>query len=137
MQEKEGMFLTTGVFIHDENQSNPLEELPNGFGSFGYKSGLITTHPDLIKCNIDPIGDNNYMEKTHYTGKGGIFGQQTSITTPISYRNLEKEIPGFKFSNGPCNPCKAFNTPSDYSCKFKLNIDNDNKTSSAWKHLWN
>jgi hypothetical protein len=152
-QTKEGQFLINGISIHD-NEPNPQETLPSGFGSFGYKSGLITPMNDVIKCNIDPYNNNSKLEKIHYTGKGGIFEEQTKIVTPLDYHNLESEIPGFKFINGPCNPCKVFDSPSNYSCPFELDIhekdnyknnkNNKNKTgsiqttiSSVWKYLWN
>jgi len=121
MQTPEGRALIDGVTIHNKNNNNnPLETLPDGFGSFGYTSGLVTPLNDEIKCNIDPFSNNSYIEKKHYTGKDGIFGQQTSVTTPIDYHNLEKEIPGFRFLNGPCNPCKLFNSTPDYSCPFEI-----------------
>jgi hypothetical protein len=136
-QTKEGDFLINGIVIHN-NLPNPLEDLPSGFGSFGYKSGLIKSKNDMIKCNIDALGNNSHLEKIHYTGKGGIFGEQTKKTTPVDYTNLEKEIPGFKFINGPCNPCSIFNNPSDYSCKFELNnLRNEPQgISSIWKYIW-
>jgi hypothetical protein len=149
-QTKEGQFLINGVSIHN-NVPNPQEDLPSGFGSFGYKSGLISKLNDVIKCNIDPYKNNSHLEKTHYTGKGGIFNQQTKIVTPVDYHDLEREIPGFTFTKQPCNPCKVFDNPSDYSCPFELNIqykdkkDKDKKDkpnqssgiSSIWKYLWN
>jgi hypothetical protein len=144
-QTKEGDFLINGLSIHNTNPKtnpNPLEDLPSGYGSFGYESGLITEKNDIIKCNIDPFNNNSHLEKTHYTGKGGIFGEQTKKITPLNYNNLEAEIPGFKFIDGPCNPCSIFNNPSDYSCRYQLNIknhinnNNENEISSVWKYLW-
>jgi len=136
-QTKEGDFLINGVSIHNQTP-NPLEDLPSGYGSFGYQSGLITEKNDIIKCNIDPFGNNSHLEKTHYTGKGGIFGEQTKKVSPVNYANLENEIPGFKFIDGPCNPCAAFNNPSDYSCRYQLNNlpNEDNGPSPVWKYLW-
>jgi hypothetical protein len=151
-QTKEGQFLINGITLHN-NAPNPQQELPSGFGSFGYKSGLVTKLNDVIKCNIDPYNNNSHLEKIHYTGKGGIFNQQTKIVTPLDYHNLESEIPGFTFTKQPCNPCKVFDNPSDYSCPFELNLSVKNKNknrnknrnknkissgiSSIWKYLWN
>jgi hypothetical protein len=147
-QTKEGQFLINGISIHD-NKPNPLEDLPSGFGSFGYHSGLISPMKDVIKCNIDPYGNNSHLEKIHYTGKGGILGEQTKTTTALDYNQLETEIPGFTFLNQPCNPCKVFNNPADYSCAFDLQLKEKNNantnintnintdTSSIWKYLWN
>jgi len=147
-QTKEGQFLINGIAIHN-NVPNPQEDLPSGFGSFGYKSGLISKLNDVIKCNIDPYKNNSHLEKTHYTGKGGIFNEQTKIVTQVDYHDLEREIPGFTFIKQPCNPCKVFDNPSDYSCPFELNIQdkdkyekdkyNPNQTSgisSIWNYLW-
>ena len=147
METKEGIFLLSGVQIND-GKKNELEDLPSGFGDFGYKSGLITHMYPVIKCKIDDNG-NSSLEKTTYTGKGGIFGEQTSITNKVDYNNLESEIPGFKFLNGPCDPCNAMNASSEYSCPFRLDLkkeakdkkdkkkENQNQNiSKVWKYLW-
>ena len=126
------------VVFYDKNKPNILEDLPSGFGMFGYKSGLISEKNDIIKCNIDPYGNNSKLEKIHYTGKGGIFNEQTKNISEIDYNNLESEIPGFKFMNGACNPCGIFNSPPNYSCKYELNVSNErNGISDIWKYLWN
>jgi hypothetical protein len=132
METKEGSFLLSGVQINDGKKN----ELESGFGDFGYKSGLTTHMYPVIKCKIDDNG-NSSLEKTTYTGKGGIFGEQTSRTDKIDYNNLESEIPGFKFLNGPCDPCKAINSSSEYSCPFSLDIEKEKKNiSQVWKYLW-
>jgi len=137
LQTKEGNFLIHGVSIHD-NKPNPLEDLPSGFGSFGYTSSLISPKKDIIKCNIDPFGNDSKLERIHFTGKGVIYGEQTKKITQVNYKYLEEEIPGFKFIHKPCNPCKVFNTPADYSCKFRLTklSDESPSVSSVWKYLW-
>ena len=115
LQTSEGKFLISGVQINGGNKN----VLPSGFGNFGYKSGLIEHMNPVIKCNIDDNGKTT-LEKTEYTGRGRIFGEQTSKKSSVDYNDLESEIPGFKFLNGPCNPCKALNFPPDYTCKYKL-----------------
>jgi hypothetical protein len=125
METKEGSFLLSGVQIND-GKKNELEDLPSGFGDFGYESGLTTHMYPVIKCKIDDNG-NSSLEKTTYTGKGGIFGEQTSITSKVDYNNLESEIPGFKFLSGPCDPCKAINSIPEYSCKFTLDLKEEHK----------
>ena len=136
METKEGNFLLSGVQING-GPKNDKEDLPNGFGNFGYESGLIQHMSPIIKCNIDDNG-NASLEKTEYTGKGGIFGEQTSKKSPVDYNNLESEIPGFKFLNGPCDPCKAVNFSSqDYSCAYSLDIKGvEPGASGVWKKLW-
>jgi hypothetical protein len=135
IETKEGNFLISGVQING-GPKNDLEDLPSGYGDFGYQSGLIKHMNPVIKCNIDDNG-NASLEKTVYTGKGGIFGEQTSKKNPVDYNNLESEIPGFKFLNGPCDPCKAMNSTPDYSCPYSLDIKGSSSgVSSVWKYLW-
>lgn len=137
-QTKEGQFLLNGVLVPNPS-GNPKEDLPNGFGDFPYKSGLLDKRSDdIIRCNMkDP--QNSTLERITYTGKGVIFGEQTNKVTPIvsDYNDLEQKIPGFKFVNGPCNPCLALNENPDYSCPFKLKTNNKTSfISSIWQHLW-
>ena len=78
------------------------------------------------------------LERITYTGKGGIFGEQTSKVSPVNYNDLENIIPGFEFLNGPCNPCGAINENPDYSCPFKLKVKNKSPfISNVWQKLWN
>ena len=136
IETKEGNFLISGVQING-GPKNDLEDLPSGYGDFGYQSGLKQHMNPVIKCNIDDNG-NASLEKTEYTGVGGIFGEQTSKKSPVDYNNLESEIPGFKFLNGPCDPCKAVNFSSqDYSCPYNLDIKGvEPGASGVWKKLW-
>ena len=135
METKEGSFLISGVQING-GPKNDLEDLPSGYGDFGYQSGLKKHMNPVIKCNIDDNG-NASLEKTVYTGTGGIFGEQTSKKNPVDYNNLESEIPGFKFLNSPCDPCKALNSTADYSCPYSLDVNGGSSgVSSVWNYLW-
>jgi len=136
-QTKEGKFLINGVLVADPS-GNPQEEMPNGFGDFPYTSGLKEDKTlDVIKCNMSNSNGAS-LERTRYTGRGGIYGEQMSTVTPVDYNNLEGIIPGFTFVNGPCNPCGAMNETPDYSCPFKLNVKNEPPfISSVWQYLWN
>ena len=133
-QTKEGLFLLNGVAIKDAS-GNPLEDLPSGWGNYGYSSGLIGhLENDVVKCAADASG-NYSLEKIRYTGKDGTTGAQTKQTTPVDYNELPNLIPGFKFSGSPCNPCLALN--NDYSCPFQLDISgNSTGVSNVWKYLW-
>ena len=133
-QTKEGQFLLNGVLVKDPS-GNKMEELPSGFGDFPYQSGLLENRvDDVIKCNLT----NNKLERTRYTGKGGIFGEQTQKVTDLDYNNLEKIIPGFSFlSSNPCNPCGAVSSTPDYSCPFRLNVKGKPPfISNVWQYLW-
>ena len=138
-QTKEGQFLLNGVLVKDPSVNTQREEeLPNGFGNFPYDSGLIEDRTyDIIKCNMNKPNDD-HLERIQFTGKGGIYGEQTSKITPVDYHNLEKAVPGFTFINGPCNPCGAINENPDYSCPFRLQVKNKPTfVSSVWQTLWN
>jgi len=120
-QTKEGQFLIDGVLVKDP-QGNQTEELPSGFGSFPYESGLQADRTyDVIKCNLNNES-KPALERIKYTGHDGIYGQQTKQTTPVDYNELENIIPGFKFENNPCNPCGLLADIPDYSCRFKLQV---------------
>ena len=119
-QSNEGRFLINGVQVRDPN-GNKMEDLPSGYGDFGYESGLINNLKyDVIKCNSS---NNPKLERIKYTGKGGIFGEQTQEISDVDYNDLESIIPGFSFINEPCNPCGALNEKADYSCGFRLNVE--------------
>lgn len=135
-QTKEGQFLLNGILVKDPS-GNKLEELPSGFGNFPYEAGLLGNRvDDVIKCNLK--NENNpTLERITYTGKGGIFNQQTKKVTSVDYNDLEKIIPGFKFLNSPCNPCSALATNPDYSCTYRLKLkDKSPFISNVWQYLW-
>jgi len=135
-QTKEGQFLLNGVLVKDPS-GNKMEELPNGFGDFPYKSGLIGNRvDDIIKCSMKD-DENPTLERLRYEGKGGIFGEQNESISPVDYNDLEKIIPGFTFLNKPCNPCGALASTPDYSCAYRLRVkDKAPFISSVWQYLW-
>lgn len=135
-QTKEGQFLINGVLVKDPS-GNKMEELPSGFGNFPYESGLLGNRvDDVIKCNMK--NENNpTLERVRYTGKGGIFGEQTEKVTPVDYNDLENIIPGFTFLNKPCNPCGAVAKNPDYSCAYRLRVkDKPPFISNIWQYIW-
>jgi len=135
-QTKEGQFLLNGVLVKDPS-GNKIEELPSGFGNFPYEAGLLGNRvDDIIKCNLKN-DKNPTLERIRYTGKGGIFNEQTKKVRPVDYNNLEKIIPGFTFLNSPCNPCGAVASTPDYSCAFRLKVkDKSPFISDVWQYIW-
>jgi hypothetical protein len=136
-QTKEGDFLLNGVLVRDPS-GNKMEELPSGFGNFPYESGLLENRvDDLIKCNTSNV-EAPTLERIRYTGKGGIFGEQTQKVTNVKYTDLENIIPGFTFLSKPCDPCSNIAKNPDYSCPFKLKVKGKSPfVSEVWQHLWN
>jgi len=136
-QTKEGQMLINGVLVPNPS-GNKLEELPSGFGDFAYKSGLAEDRTkDIIKCNISK-NTGSKLERITFTGRDGIYNAQTKKVTPVDYNDLENIIPGFKFLNGPCNPCVSMDQPPDYSCPFRLKLKGQPPfISSVWQSLWN
>jgi len=119
-QSKEGDFLVNGIEIPPNNSNTNLQQLPSGFGDFGYKSGLMTNKNSIIKCNLDDF-NNSYLERIDFKGNGGIFGEQLRETNKVKPEQLENLISGFKFLNGiPCNPCDLLKDKPNYSCGFIL-----------------
>jgi hypothetical protein len=135
-QTKEGQFLLNGVLVKDPS-GNKMEDLPSGFGDFPYAVGLLENRADdVIKCSMKDE-QNPTLERVRYTGKGGIFGEQTEKVTPVDYNDLEKIIPGFTFLNKPCNPCGALAANPDYSCAYRLRVRNKPPfISDVWQYLW-
>jgi len=121
MQAKEGKFLTQGIQLQDTS------EYKDGKGTYGYTSQLIkpstNEYVKEIKCSPD-----GFMEEKQF-GMG---------TKKLDYQELEKEIPGFKFIEGPCNPCVALKDPPDYKCPFTFKVKDEETatTSNIWKYLW-
>lgn len=134
MQTKEGQFLANGV-LKKNILGNPNETLPSGYGDFGYNSRLVEhLDNDIIKCK----SDNSGLERIHYTGKEGIFGEQTKQITDINNNDLEKIVPGFSFINGSCNPCGALKEKPDYSCPFNIKVKGySTNITDIWKYIWN
>jgi hypothetical protein len=52
--------------------------------------------------------------------------------TEIKIEDIPKEIHGFSFIKGSCNPCLALD--ADFSCPFRLG---DDSISEPWHKLWN
>jgi hypothetical protein len=100
-------------------------------GDLGVSEGMPSNLHNTIKCSPD---SNNLVKKI-YTGMNLWNGFMNSTTTIIKPEDVPKEMPGFSFVNGACNPCVAFADAG--SCPFKLNVKGDNSISEPWKKIWN
>ena len=105
-------------------------------GDIGVTDGLPKNVRNTIKCSTD-MNDNSVMQKKVYTNMNDWNGYTGETVTTVEPANIPKEMPGFNFVNGPCNPCVALNSPGDFSCPFKLNVkEKGNDISDVWKTLW-
>jgi hypothetical protein len=62
-------------------------------------------------------------------------GYMNSTTTTVKPEDIPKEMPGFSFVKGACNPCVALS--GDFSCPFSINDKGNDPISEPWKQLWN
>lgn len=153
LQTKEGRFLVDGIAIttEDKNKANR-----DGAGMYVYSSGLIRPDNDvnttIIKCGATATDAHTGLIEEKVLEKGGediemgigmsnFFKQKVKESTPISYMDLEKKIPGFQFIDKPCNPCGALDDPPTYKCKYKIELPYNSYEpkgiSNVWKYLWN
>jgi hypothetical protein len=134
-----GYALDYAMKLYNENIAKTLLAWNTKEGTFLIYGGDLGASENMhisntIKCADD---ENKGMEKTTYTGYNLWNGYRNSNTTSVPNEEIPNEMPGFAFVNGPCNPCAAFKSPSDYSCPFTLNVKGDNKISPIWANLWN
>lgn len=99
-------------------------------GDLGVSDEMPKNTHNTIKCS-----NNGVMEKKIYTGMNLWNGYMNSTTTTVKPEDIPKEMPGFSFVKGHCNPCLALS--GDFSCPFSINDKGDDSISEPWKQLWN
>ena len=137
--------------IYNQNAARELLAWNSKEGEFllyganvGYTDdGMPKIHPiqqkqNIIKCSSSL--NNSQMEKT-------IYNNSTWTTSIIKPEDIPKEVKGFSFVKGPCNPCTALNVYGDFSCPFRITTKQkqkfneqksiiDDSISEPWKQLW-
>ena len=113
---KEGQFLLSG-------------------GSLEPSASMPKNVPNTLKC------ENGKMEKTVFQGYNPLNSFKISTTTFVEDADIPKNMPGFAFLDGPCNPCSNLDflagSANGEACKFSLNVKGgDDKPSPIWKLLW-
>ena len=119
---KEGKFLLYGTILDNSGNVIGIDSDGNGISDAGK-----IAKKSIIKCSAD---ENSVLQKTTTNGYNLFNGYKNTTTVNID----PKEVPGFTFVKGECNPCSPFY--SDYSCPFKLNVEGNNEISDVWKELW-
>ena len=132
-----GEALNSAMKIYNENAIKQVLAYNTKEGKFllyGIKTG--PNDFDTIKCSSDLA--NSVLQKNVFNSYNLWNGYKNTETTIIKNEDIPSEVSGFSFVNGPCNPCVAINEYSDYSCPFRININDGtaNKTSSIWSDLW-
>ena len=114
---KEGTFLLNGVVI-------------------GHNKKMPSNVNDVVRCGTDTNSGRSVLEKVVYNGYDSISGAMNKKVTNVEYGDIPGLVNGFKFLNGPCNPCLPLDNPPEYSCPFSLNTGNGAEVSPIWKLLW-
>ena len=124
LQNKEGQLLASGMTVLDVDKIDR-----DGLGSYSMSSGLqpFNVGDSVIKCD-----GSRGMEQVKYVGQESTFATPLYEKSILKNEELEKVIPGFKFTSGVCNPCSGLD--GDYSCPFT--VDSFGGTSNVWKYLW-
>lgn len=140
---KEGIFLLNGLLLKSKQPNNTSisSNYPNqnqnqvDLGGTNGKEVLnLEKQLELGSINNIKCGPKGKLIKTNYVGYNLWNGYKNEELEIIENKDIEKEVPGFKFLKDQCNPCVALD--GDYSCPFSINIDGDNNISPMWKELW-
>jgi Ca2+/Na+ antiporter len=132
-----GVSLKTAQTIYNQTAISELLSWNSKEGSFllsgvtiGHTKGIPANVNNVARCGVDSSG-NSSLQKITYTGYHGINNNMLSRVETIPNSEIPKEVNGFNFLNGECNPCD-----SNYTCPFSLNTGNGNETSPIWSYLW-
>jgi len=103
--------------------------------NLGVTEGMPKDVHNTLKCSVAENG-NSVLEKKIYTGMNFRNGYMNTTVTTVKDEDIPKEMVGFSFVKGVCNPCGPLNSEPDFSCPFRLNVEGDDQISSVWKTLW-
>jgi hypothetical protein len=101
----------------------------------GVSDGMPKDIHNTLKCSTD-INGKSIMEKKIYTGMNLWNGYMNYTTSEVKPEDIPKEMSGFSFVNGPCNPCNALDSSGIFDCPFRINMKGDDSISLPWKQLW-
>jgi len=110
---KEGQFILNGAVV---GQSDNLPQNIN----------------NQIKCNTK--GEMMKIINKDVDIYPGYMIQEKTIIRP---EDIPKTLSGFKFIDGPCNPClQSIQGKEKNDCKFTINIGDGGEISSIWDYIW-
>ena len=129
--------------IYNENAAKQLISWNTDEGKF-LLNGVQLQDGNIVQCEIDNNG-NSVMKKTIIDGVNLWNGYPNIEKITLQNDQIPKEIPGFQFLKGNCNPCSALD--NNYNCPFEIKlkqeknqinqINNEIGISKIWKSLWN
>uniref|UniRef100_A0A6C0F4U7 Uncharacterized protein n=1 Tax=viral metagenome TaxID=1070528 RepID=A0A6C0F4U7_9ZZZZ len=155
--------LNEAMQLYNEKAAQQLLSWNTKEGNFIINGGLAAYDPlvnddspqdeyqpkNIIKCVQDKNGISK-MQKKSFHGYNYFNGYKNTKTEDVLDEDIPKEMPGFEFVKGPCNPCGPLENPPEYNCPFTLNIRGKNKgnyrggdnnfsgkkISPIWEQLW-
>jgi len=135
--------LEEAMKIYNENAMKQLLAWNTKEGEFIIYGGDIGVTPGMtdrntIKCTYNNKNNKFQMEKTIYKQYNTWNGYKNIEQKYIDNVDIPKDMPGFEFVRGPCNPCEPLNSPNigNNSCPFTLNVKGDSTISQIWKDIW-
>ena len=122
--------LNYALTLYNKNAVTELLAWNTKEGNFLLYGGNLGSN-NSIKCSTD---NPSIMQKQISLG----LGEWNYKTENIKLEDIPKEMPGFTFVKGPCNPCSIFDdsTTTNNKCPFKLNVEGDDSVSEPWKKIW-
>ena len=123
----EGEFILQDTPINEKQ--NEIRAFNKGMGTFGFSSGLLNPESNRIvgcrKLEGDKTSEPYLMVPNKRRGE---YSQVLPKYKRLDYAQLPELVDGFTFQNGACNPCTMLNQPPDYSCRFKVNLNQERET---------
>jgi hypothetical protein len=104
--------------------------------NIGVTENLPSHINNSIKCMPDKNNNSFSIKKIVYKAMNFWNGYMEYDVKDLKPEDIPNNMNGFSFVKKPCDPCVALNSPGDFSCPFKLNIEGDNSISWPWKSLW-
>ena len=112
--------------VYNQNAARQLLAWNTKEGQFLLYGGnlgasVIKNNNNTLKCVSDSNG-NSIMQKKVYTGMNLWNGYMNTNVKTVKPEDIPKEMPGFSFVKGSCNPCSPLNSTPDFTCPFKLKV---------------
>ena len=106
--------------VYNENAMKQLLFYNTKEGAF-VLDGVSVGPEKVYKCS-----EKNNLEKIEFMGYDSIYGNVLTNISKVENDNIPREIPGFSFLSGSCNPCSNLDT-GNMTCAYSVkNIRDSN-----------